>query len=784
MSDMLTSALAYAKAGIRVLPLHWITGKGVCSCNNEKCKTPGKHPFSAHGVDDATTVVDQIKTIWGKNPYCNIGITPGPLPDGRIWFVLDLDQGIRTRNGKRVHVDGAGQLADLEDEFGENVPRKIEQISGSGGTHIILARPAGTRKPKKLGSGIDTIAEGTYIVAAPSNHLSGNDYEWIEKKWMPDGTVLDNLPEILTAIPDAPQWVLDYDQPGTPRQGERQTSDARGDDLRAMSRKLDGLTEEDFEEAVMTIPNKGDGQPYDTYVEMLFAIKFETDGSDDGLALAHRWASQSDKYEPADLDRRWDSVHNDKSASRMKTGRFILKLAQDAGYEMPAQTDIGRAIQRINRDHAFVVMGGRHKIVYETRADDGVSGLDFLEERTFRAKFVNEKYEVPAPTKGEPDKVKDTSIGDIWFASKLRRQYINGVAFEPNLAKAKAGIYNLFGGFAVPPSRHADPYKYCWRVEDHVYEVLANGNEAHGDWIMAWFAQILQEPWNKLGTALVLAGKPGTGKSIVGDIMRLILGRYQASASRPEDILTKFNSALSTALMVQMEEAFWAGTKELEGTLKHLITTSSLRMELKGVDAIESHNYTRILLTSNNKWVVPAGLDERRFAAFWVSEKRMQDKPHFQKMWDQMANGGIAAWHQRLREFDRSKVDLRQIPMTPLLARQKLESAPPMALFALDLITEESREVWPEHDGSARIECDRLLGLVKSFYSERHFHYKGTAHAAQELKEWLPEMITRRPGAHKATGRTRVYEFGNIRRCRESLNEKFKIDLFTDSNIV
>ena len=45
-----------------------------------------------------------------------------------------------------------------------------------------------------------------------------------------------------------------------------------------------------------------------------------------------------------------------------------------------------------------------------------------------------------------------------------------------------------------------------------------------------------------------------------------------------------------------------------------MITEPTLAIERKGQDTETVPNMLHILMASNNQWIVPAGLDERRFA--------------------------------------------------------------------------------------------------------------------------------------------------------------------------
>jgi hypothetical protein len=85
-------------------------------------------------------------------------------------------------------------------------------------------------------------------------------------------------------------------------------------------------------------------------------------------------------------------------------------------------------------------------------------------------------------------------------------------------------------------------------------------------------------------------------------------------------------------------------------------------------------NFVRLFATSNEDWVVPAGLTARRFAVFDVGEAHLGDKSYFQAIVDELNNGGREALLHYLLHFDLSKVDLRSVPKTAALLEQKLHS--------------------------------------------------------------------------------------------------------------
>jgi hypothetical protein len=159
-----------------------------------------------------------------------------------------------------------------------------------------------------------------------------------------------------------------------------------------------------------------------------------------------------------------------------------------------------------------------------------------------------------------------------------------------------------------------------------------------------------------------------------------LFAAHHQIVARAEAVTGNFNRHLESCLLLQADEAYWAGAKASEGALKDLLTNDKIQIERKGVDAYSAQNYTRILFTSNEEFVVPASLDERRFAVFDVGTVRQQDSEYFANLDKWYNAGGAAATLHYLRNFDLSKLNLRLVPQTMALQDQKLE--------ALDNVTE------------------------------------------------------------------------------------------------
>lgn len=109
-----------------------------------------------------------------------------------------------------------------------------------------------------------------------------------------------------------------------------------------------------------------------------------------------------------------------------------------------------------------------------------------------------------------------------------------------------------------------------------------------------------------------------------------------------------------------------------------MITSPTNNIEVKGADVITIDHFTRLLITSNEAWIVPAAFEERRFAVLDVATGNIQDQRFFGEMDRQLEESrGYGRLLHDLLAFDLSGIDLRKIPRTGALLEQKLLSMKP-----------------------------------------------------------------------------------------------------------
>ena len=155
---LLSAAIAYARHGIPVLPVHTAVG-GVCSCRRSGCDRPGKHPRLRHGLTEATTDPVRLEMWWARWPDANIGLRTGIVMD-----VADIDT-IEGWHGLRHLLGGA-------------MPAGPRVRTGGGGWHVWF-QPTGNGNRVRLLPGLDWRGAGGYVLAPPSRHASGAGYTWL-----------------------------------------------------------------------------------------------------------------------------------------------------------------------------------------------------------------------------------------------------------------------------------------------------------------------------------------------------------------------------------------------------------------------------------------------------------------------------------------------------------------------------------------------------------------------------------------------------------------------------
>ena len=168
---LIEGAHAIAATGWGVIPLHTPVD-GACDCRRPGCSSPGKHPRTKNGLNDATTDADQIRAWWTMWPDANLGIA---VPSGIVAVDVDGPEGV---DALRAGGYALPETATVETGRGHHYLYRITELIG----------PKTAVLPK-----VDLRGRGSYLVAPPSLHYSGRRYRWVH--------------DLEEGVAEAPAWV-------------------------------------------------------------------------------------------------------------------------------------------------------------------------------------------------------------------------------------------------------------------------------------------------------------------------------------------------------------------------------------------------------------------------------------------------------------------------------------------------------------------------------------------------------------------------------------------------
>lgn len=683
-------ALQLAGRGFRVLPL---ISRG---------KRPSVKSGEQHGA--ATTDVNQILEWERKFNSGNIGIVAG-----NGLFVVDVDgpAGVETLRALCA---------------GCELPRTLTVRSGraEAGYHLYFKGEV----PSSSADSLEIRSDGKICVVPPSLHKSGRRYVYARElpiahapEWFMEacrarvsrgaGKVKPRTAGALPAHLAGSKW---------PR-----LVDAA---IEEMQEEVDAA---DLAEAAAQLANPD--LSWDDWCGLLMAFWRAAKGSEAGRAAAHVFSRKSKKYDPAAVDERWnhffrsppnaigfgsivakirESVPDWVAPSRRprapeeENNSKTAELAENADAEeqpeslfdqaQPDKTtkvngfhslpnlfeDIdldtpGDPLAKLNKKFAVIGNVGGKCLIMTTEnsnVEDGLKVPLFQTFKTFNERYMHRNVVLKVRQDDGTYKEEVKPLGSYWPKWSKRRTY-EYLTLAPNGPQELPGKgLNLWQGYNV----HAAPG--AWPLmQRHICEVLAGGHRAAADYIIRWAAWTVQNPGKCAEVALVLRGGKGTGKGTFAHALRRLFGQHGLAVSHSKHLIGSFNAHLRLCLLLFADEAFWAGDKQGESTLKALITEDVFMIEQKGVDAMQWRNRLHLIMAANADWVVPASHDERRYAVFDVSNKYQRSKAYFTALYNEIhSDAALGAMLHDLQTMNLGDWHPREIVETSALRQQKVES--------------------------------------------------------------------------------------------------------------
>ena len=251
-----------------------------------------------------------------------------------------------------------------------------------------------------------------------------------------------------------------------------------------------------------------------------------------------------------------------------------------------------------------------------TTNEDGSTTLELFKHYKFSRLYSHLRY-VDMDAKGNMVRRRFISA---WFCDHTHR-VVSSVVVD--LKGEKAGIYNAWSGFRAA---RLDPSTYFLDVQDamgfvvspiirHLNELI--GCKERANWILDWFANIVQRPWQKTQVAIFLLGLQEY--DLLTWIRQCVLGDAHTlrTANPKRDLFGRFSDAFANRVLVHIDNV--KNLQSHDCVLNGAITNSTTNWELRRGPNVQAPNISNFILTASDESVFKISSDSRRFAVFRCS---------------------------------------------------------------------------------------------------------------------------------------------------------------------
>lgn len=302
--------------------------------------------------------------------------------------------------------------------------------------------------------------------------------------------------------------------------------------------------------------------------------------------------------------------------------------------------------------------------------EDGIfKGFIFQDENKLRVAY---RHEIVAKKMDSGLTVKVSAI-KTWLEDPNMRCFDSFGVYPPPLSDTcLPNVYNLWANspYESQPFLHESDEDIdmdaVQKFLGHI-SIMCNREASSYDWLLSWFAHLIQRPAEKPEHALTLIGNQGTGKSTIVNTLAKLLGPNKTLETQtPErDVWGAFNSAMTNAILVVLSETDKRNSYGADGKIKALITDPTMVINQKGKDQFEINSFHRVIQLTNSVDPTPTSNDDRRNFILRCNDELKGNISYFKTLNDALARPHALRsiyWH--LKKFDISTWNFRNVPKT------------------------------------------------------------------------------------------------------------------------
>jgi hypothetical protein len=610
-----------------------------------------------------------VAARWRRWPDDNVGVACGP--SGLL--VLDVDD----KRGK----GGSASLELLQLEHGP-LPPTLTATTPSGGRHLYFAVPEPSASSvERVGRGLDVRSGGGYVLAPPSRTAVGA-YAWDRAG--------PNKPA------EAPAWLVELaGRPNVRAEGAEEPA-AELDTEAALARVATFLRD-DAPPAV-----QGSGGNSTTYQTACGARDL---GASEGECLRLMLEHYSQRCEPPWPDDELAEVVAHAYAyavGRPASGDPLADFPEDEAESSVPPTPRPAATRGGVYDE-FVWAAIPQWFV---RRSDGRrlsrQAMDSLMDFT----------------------VDRGHFSDSVFKSRTAMRKFVSLQFRPGADEFLGEEYNLWKDTGCGRGEG----DASW-FEEHV-RWMCGDDAGH---VLDFLAHLVQARGTKLSYALLIQGGQGIGKSLLGTLMRRVLGPTNVEFPTNEELHSNFTEWALGRELVVIQELMAVGRVQMANKLKPLITEDYVRVEEKHKTPYTVENHMNFLAFTNHEDPIPLEHDDRRFLVV-MSGAEPREQAYYDDLFGRILSGtgaeDAAGWLARrdLTGFNPK----RRAPRTDAKERMRRSGLHEVEAWLLERL--EASE--------APFDCDLVV--------------------PQDLVDCLPDRLQRAPRLSNIAGRFLRQEAGGV----------------------
>ena len=279
------------------------------------------------------------------------------------------------------------------------------------------------------------------------------------------------------------------------------------------------------------------------------------------------------------------------------------------------------------QDHAKIL----YPIMYAYRPNDKNKKMELMCPKLLKETYSHLRCLIKKQTPKGVEFDQEVSFINKWTEDPNIKLY-DYMEFLPPPARIPMDTYNTwipFSIFDVAYDKNNTTYN-----EEILTRFMEYGNGLLGEevfrYMLAYFANRLQNPAIRNGVCIVLYGVEGDGKNMFFDIFKNIFGlKYFHELEKAHDLFSAHSYWEVGRLFICVNEADPKDTKSNAEVMKARITTETVNANPKGVNMFTSKNYCDYIMTTNNDDAMSINNHSRRYLICQSSAKYRRDGVFF-----------------------------------------------------------------------------------------------------------------------------------------------------------